>query len=75
MFTKHLDIIDNLKTNNPAFAYLYKKYEKLEEEIARFENDKKIGGEIFCSKTFQKLKQEKRILHTEIYMILKKIAD
>ena len=33
MFTEHLDLISQLKSKIPAFAYLYNKYEKLEQEI------------------------------------------
>ena len=75
MFTKHLDLVDNLKTNNPVFGYLFKKYERLEEEIARSERDKKMGAKTFCPKALQKLKQEKRILHTEIYLIVRRIQS
>jgi uncharacterized protein YdcH (DUF465 family) len=75
LFTKHLELINTLNASTPAFAYLYKKYVQLEEQIALLESDKAIGGELFCPKNYQKLKHEKRALHQEIYLIIRKIDN
>lgn len=73
MFTAHLELINRLKSTIPAFAYLYNKYERLEKEIAHCELSRKNGHDVLCPKTFLMLKQEKKVLHGEIYKILKKI--
>lgn len=73
MFTAHLHLIQRLQSTIPAFAYLYNKYEKLEGEIASYELNRSNGSDLFCPETFLLLKQEKKVLHGEIYKILRKI--
>lgn len=73
MFTAHLDLISQLKSKIPAFAYLYNKYEKLEQEITHYESYGKNGSEMYCSNTLIFLKQQKKELHDEIYKVVKKI--
>ncbi len=73
MFTAHLDLISELKSKIPAFAYLYNKYEKLEQEIAHHEFHRKSGSDLYSSDTLIFLKQQKKELHDEIYKLLKKI--
>jgi uncharacterized protein YdcH (DUF465 family) len=73
MFTAHLELISQLKSKIPAFAYLYNKYEKLEQEIAHFESYGKNGSELDFSNTLIFLKQQKKELHDAIYKVVKKI--
>lgn len=73
MFTAHLDLISQLKSKIPAFAYLYNKYEKLEQEIVHHESHCKSGSDLYSSDTLTFLKQQKKELHDEIYKVLKKI--
>lgn len=73
MFTAHLDLISDLRTKIPAFAYLYNKYEKLEQEITHHELHLKSASDLYCSDTLIFLKQQKKELHDEIYKLVKKI--
>jgi uncharacterized protein YdcH (DUF465 family) len=73
MFTARLDLMSQLKSNIPAFAYLYNKYEKLEQEISQYELQLKSATDLNCRDTLIFLKQQKKELHDEIYRLVKKI--
>lgn len=65
MFTPYLELISKLRANNPAFDYMFRKYEDYEKQLASRKKD--------LDRT--RLEQERNELAQEILVVLKMIGS
>ncbi len=65
VFTPYLELIPKLRANNPAFDYMFRKYEDYQKQLA----SRKKGLDR------ARLEQDKNELEQEILVVLKQISS